>query len=45
MSMLALIEVHLNDLLPGLLGIKFTTADSERVSATLKIKTGDLHGG
>ena len=51
MSMLALIEEHLKDLLPGLLGIKFSAADPERIDATLKVRpelctVGDiLHGG
>jgi 1,4-dihydroxy-2-naphthoyl-CoA hydrolase len=51
MSMIDLIQEHLKDLLPGLLGIKFIEVDSEKVSATLNVKpelctVGDiLHGG
>jgi 1,4-dihydroxy-2-naphthoyl-CoA hydrolase len=51
MSMIDLIQEHLKDLLPGLLGIKFNQVDPETVAATLKVKpelctVGDiLHGG
>lgn len=51
MSMIDLIQEHLQDLLPGMLGIKFNQVDPEVVAATLKVKpelctVGDiLHGG
>jgi uncharacterized protein (TIGR00369 family) len=49
--MIDLIQEHLKDLLPGLLGIHFTEADPEIVAATLAVRpelctVGDiLHGG
>jgi len=51
MSMAKLIEAHLANLLPGLLGMKFSVAEPEAVSATMKVRpelctVGDiLHGG
>ena len=51
MPMIDLIQEHLKDLMPGLLGITFNEVDPERVCATLKVKpelctVGDiLHGG
>lgn len=51
MSMIELIQEHLKDLLPGLLGIQFSAAGPEMVAATLEVRPelctlgNILHGG